>query len=485
MNQVVWGPHNNLIATAGDDGNLIIWDAITGEKINVIQITPINANITNTDRIVWSLTWSPDGSSIATGSGDGFIRILDVDNGEIIIEIKGHDQFITYLDWAPFEERLISTSTDGKARTWGVARDNMLFSLPYGFAYADWSPDGKQFAVGNLTNPMELQSDLARIEKGMIAVWNFETVKPIFETFADKDENWGWGWVEYSPDGRYLISRTMLQWPDRTDANKYYIFDSQTGEIIRKLETKKDTLLLMGGWSADGQLVAAGDYEGTVYFWEVNSGELVRTMNCLTWAHIVQWSPDGSKIAALCMDFENNRNAIQVVDAISYELLFSIDRDIMLDYFQWIRWSPDSTRIAASGGSDETGQITNPVYVFDANTGEELLNINRHSSMVMGIGWSPDGKRLVSGSSDDTTRIWDAETGDELLTLTTPGDWYTIPNWSPDGKYLFVSIENLISPGKSGVFRVWQSTEELIEYAKECCVFRELTDAERTQFGLD
>ena len=70
----------------------------------------------------------------------------------------------------------------------------------------------------------------------------------------------------------------MLQWPDRTDANKFYIFDSQTGEIIRKLETKKDTILLLGGWSADGQLVAAGDYEGTVYFWEVTSGEIFRTM---------------------------------------------------------------------------------------------------------------------------------------------------------------------------------------------------------------
>jgi WD40 repeat protein len=185
------------------------------------------------------------------------------------------------------------------------------------------------------------------------------------------------------------------------------------------------------------------------------------------------------------MDFENNRNAIQVVDANTYELLFSIDRDIMLDYFQWIRWSPDSTRIAASGGSDEFGQITNPVYVFDAKTGVELLNINRHTSMVMGIGWSPDGKRLVSSSTDDTTRIWDAETGAELLTLTTPGDWYTIPDWSPDGKYVFVSVANLNSPGKTGVFRVWQTKEDLINYAKECCVFRELTDAERMQFGLD
>ena len=52
--------------------------------------------------------------------------------------------------------------------------------------------------------------------------------------------------------------------------------------------------------------------------------------------------------------------------------------------------------------------------------------------------------------------------------------------WSPDGQHLaIVGLETLVS-----VWRVWQSTEELVDYAKECCVIRELTDAERKQFGL-
>jgi WD40 repeat protein len=130
------------------------------------------------------------------------------------------------------------------------------------------------------------------------------------------------------------------------------------------------------------------------------------------------------------------------------------------------------------------GLVSNPIYIYDATSGEELRRIHGHTSQIMGASWSPNGKRLASGSSDDTTRIWDAQTGAELLTLPTPGDWGTIPNWSPDGKYLLVSISNLSSPGQSGVWRVWQTTQELIDYARECCVFRDLTDAERTQFGL-
>ena len=34
------------------------------------------------------------------------------------------------------------------------------------------------------------------------------------------------------------------------------------------------------------------------------------------------------------------------------------------------------------------------------------------------------------------------------------------------------------------VWRVWQNTEELIDYARECCVFRDLTMDEREQYGL-
>lgn len=164
--------------------------------------------------------------------------------------------------------------------------------------------------------------------------------------------------------------------------------------------------------------------------------------------------------------------------------MITIESDITVDPLQWISWSPDSTRIAVAGGNDESGTLVNPIYVFDASSGEKLLKIVKHTGMVWAAHWSPDGKRLVSGSTDDTTRIWDVETGAELLTLSTPNDWAAYPLWSPDGQYLLVAIGNMTTSGRADVWRVWQSTQELIDYAMECCVFRELTEAERAQFGL-
>jgi WD40 repeat protein len=484
VNQVAWSPDGGLLATAGDDGILRFWDAFSGEEQTSIQPVPSGGSSAASERIVYSLAWSPDGGRIASGSGDGNIRLWEVGSGENTLTIKAHEQSVTFLAWSPLEERLVSAGKDGRARVWNVARDNKVLTLPYGWVWAEWSPDGEHIAIGTMPGFLDISPDVKKANPGLISVWDFKAGKPLFETHADKDEKWGWGQVEYSPDGRFILSRTMLEWPDITDANKYYIFDSQNGEIMRKLETGRDTLLLMGGWSPNGQLVAGGDYEGTVYFWEASSGELVRTIGCLSWGHIVQWSPDGSKIGMLCIDWDENLMAIQVVDAETYETLLYFDVNLMEEQYQFVRWSPDSMRLAIGGGSDEMGLATNPIYIYDASSGEELLKILGHTSQVSLVSWSPDGKRIVSGSTDDTTRIWDAQTGAELLTLPTPADWYIIPQWSPDGKYLLVSFQNLFNPGQSGVWRVWETTQELIDYAKQCCVFRELTDAERTQFGL-
>jgi hypothetical protein len=52
--------------------------------------------------------------------------------------------------------------------------------------------------------------------------------------------------------------------------------------------------------------------------------------------------------------------------------------------------------------------------------------------------------------------------------------------WSLDGR----RIATASSDGALKVFPAWQTTQELIDYAKECCFVRELTDEEREQFGL-
>jgi hypothetical protein len=75
-----------------------------------------------------------------------------------------------------------------------------------------------------------------------------------------------------------------------------------------------------------------------------------------------------------------------------------------------VAFSPDSRRIV-SGSRDNT------LKLWDATTGQEILTLKRPSQPVMSVAFSPDGRRIVSGSSDNTLTVWDAVTGQETLTL--------------------------------------------------------------------
>ena len=62
-------------------------------------------------------------------------------------------------------------------------------------------------------------------------------------------------------------------------------------------------------------------------------------------------------------------------------------------------WSPDGKRLA-------TGSWDTTAKVWDADTGKELLTLRGHSSHVESVAWSQDGKRLATGSRDATVLVY-------------------------------------------------------------------------------
>ena len=71
------------------------------------------------------------------------------------------------------------------------------------------------------------------------------------------------------------------------------------------------------------------------------------------------------------------------------------------DHVLSVAFSPDGQRIV-SGSSDNT------LKIWDASSGKELHTLKGHDDEVMSVAFSPDGQRIVSGSSDKTVKIWDA-----------------------------------------------------------------------------
>lgn len=103
--------------------------------------------------------------------------------------------------------------------------------------------------------------------------------------------------------------------------------------------------------------------------------------------------------------------------------------------------SADGKR-AVSGSEDQT------LKVWDLESGRELFTLSGHSSRVMACSVSADGKRAISVSSDRMLKVWNLESRRELFTLSGHSSWVRACGMSADGK-------RAVSGSEDNTLKVW------------------------------
>ncbi len=140
-----------------------------------------------------------------------------------------------------------------------------------------------------------------------------------------------------------------------------------------------------------------------------------------SWFGRLEWSPDGTRIAAGCGD---KAVYLWTPEAGSTPSQLKGHKGSVFD----VSWAPDGRRLA-SASRDGT------VRVWDVTAGYPERVLEGHQDAVRTVAWSRDGTRLVTGARDDTMRVWDASSGDQLHQITGLDSVRSVA-WSPDGSFL-------------------------------------------------
>jgi WD40 repeat protein/serine/threonine protein kinase/DNA-binding XRE family transcriptional regulator len=453
---VAWSPDGKRLATASEDGTVRIWYSATGKELSDIRLASP----------VWQAVWSPNGLQLATTNAVGLAQVWDVSSGKEAFTLQGKTLEPFDIAWSPDGKSLATTAGSGfSVRIWDAIPASLTLSGTQGsMSWVSWSPDGRRIATADY---------LAKTT----VIWDAQTGRPLLTIAGHTKDVQD---VFWSPDSSKIVTTGWDNLAKVWDANTGKELLAYTGHIGEPIAKFNGVDSLFGsGWSPNGARIMTQGGDGSVRVWNAETGEeYLVFQSTKDLGASARWSPDGTRIATCAAP-----GVLQMWDATTGESIYggyvhnTADLSFGDPFDSCVPggWSPNGKKIltTSSGGNGAT--------IWNAETGEKILVFKGHTGGIYFSTWSPNGKRVATGDSSGVAKIWDAETGAVLLSFPFPAGGFLFQmDWSPDGTRL--AGANLMNSVE--IYRVWQSTEDLIGYAKECCVVRELTPEERQQFGL-
>jgi len=270
---------------------------------------------------IWSVAFSPNGSTLAMANEDGTVKFWDLAGQRIRGTLNAHRGSIWCLAYSPGGNLLATTSDDATVRLWEPPSDQQRKELKHaspvrGVAF---SPDGKMLVTGT--------------RDGGVHLWDLKSDQEKVLTRGHVGMVRG---VAFSPDGSTVAStggdKTIKLW------------DVKSGQELLTLTGHVGGVYCVA-FSPDGKTIASGGWDKVIRLWDVRTGNQLATLQGHTqdvWA--LAFAPDGKRLASASED-----HTVRLWDPVAHKELAVLKGHTGTLYT--VSFSPDG-RTVASGGRD-------------------------------------------------------------------------------------------------------------------------------------
>jgi WD40 repeat protein/serine/threonine protein kinase len=447
---------------SNEPGEVRVWDAATGDEISVI---PQPTSVTG-------LSFSSDGKLLAASAvpwerrKQSLVTVWDMTDGSEKLSIKSVDYVYSVSFGA--EAQLALGCTNGKIKIWDVNARKELLAM-----------SGHSDAVFSLSYRSDGRRLVSGSRDGSVRLWDATDGRELATVPGIGDVRT----VDFSPADQRVAVGTF---------GGHILMMDASGDRLRQIVRHPPAVGVFSiRFSPDGTLLAIGTRGQGVKLWDAWSGEELRVFRAhLGFATNVAFSPNGRRLAS-----GGNDHQLKVWDLTNDPPLSQLPRSKSGTYVSCIAYSPDGERLAIGYGLKTEARARHPEGMrLIIRNGSESILFQGHSDSITSVAFTPNGRRVVTGSKDKTVRLWNASNGATVhvfaghtgevadvaispdgASLATASTDYTLRIWDITAGQEMRTIDqhddadptcvaytrdgqHLVSGGSDGTVRLWNAT---------------------------